>query len=422
MVEEKDIPVKRAVAASAGIRPEKSAGANVAVVCPNDYSTVNFCKGMLHEFKKSPGVRNVFVISDVYGENTNGHYARILESWGVKHIPLHIDRFMNPFADLLYLYRLYAIFSREDISVVVNISTKPNIYGTIAARLAGANRVLCSVWGMGRVFAERGGLASRALKFSLLGLYRLAFSLSTKVWFTNRNDFAYFVDRGIVKKEKTLLTKNYVSTDDYRPATLTGEGNSRLRRELGLRDEDKVVVMVGRMIWTKGVREFIDAAKLLKNELPGVKFILVGPEEKGSPDSIPGAYLEENRTSENFRWVGFWKDVKDIYVLSDLAVLPSYYKEGGYPRALTEPMSMAKPVIAADTVDCRSPVENGRNGYVVPAKDSGALARAISILMKDDAKRAEFGAYSRSKAVAEYDEKVIVRRVVGEFCPSLAGA
>jgi N,N'-diacetylbacillosaminyl-diphospho-undecaprenol alpha-1,3-N-acetylgalactosaminyltransferase len=388
---------------------------NVAVVCPNDYSTVLFCKGIVHEFKNNSHVHNTYVISDTYGENTNRYYTKIIQSWDVNHIHLRIDRFMSPVEDFRYLYRLYKILRHNKINVVVNISTKPNIYGTFAARLAGVNKVLCSVWGRGRVFVSRGDVKGLFLRVFVLGLYRLAFALSSKVWFTNIGDFNYFVDRRIVSKNKTIITKNYVNTDDYFPMTLTEEQSSRLRSELELKTDDKVVIMVGRMIWTKGVKEFIEASKLLKDKLAKVKFILVGPEEQGSPDSIPHAYLEENRKSENFMWVGFRRDVKDLYAISDVAVLPSYYKEGGYPRALTEPMAMGKPVIAADTVDCRSPVENGVNGYLVPVRDPSALANAIEMLMKDNVKREKFGAYSRVKAKAEYDEKVVVKQVIDAF-------
>ena len=394
---------------------------NVAIVFPNDQSAFIFGKGLLRGFKDNSEVKNVYVISDIFGENTNGYYAKIVESWGVKHIPLKMARFISPLEDIRYLFGLYRILRRNRINVVINAATKPNIYGPIAAKLAGVDRVLCSVWGRGRIFTQRDGLKGKLLRFVLLKLYRLACALSTKVWFTNKSDLDYFVEHRIVSINQTILTKNFVDIDDYSPMKLPEETHSRLKRELELRDEDQVVIMVGRMLWAKGVREFVDAAKLLKDSLPKVKFILVGPKEKDSLDTVPQSYLQKNGKSENFLWPGFRTDMKDLYALSEIAVLPSYYKEGGYPRALIEPMAMGRPVIAADTPDCRGPVEHGRNGFLVPIKDPTALAGAISILMKDDLKRKEFGSYSRIKAKAEYDETVISQQVLGEFCPSLMG-
>jgi N,N'-diacetylbacillosaminyl-diphospho-undecaprenol alpha-1,3-N-acetylgalactosaminyltransferase len=235
------------------------------------------------------------------------------------------------------------------------------------------------------------------------------------VWFTNINDYNYFIAHKTVPRRKTVLTKNYVNADDYRPYTLPNERLTLLRQELNLSGHDKMAIMVGRMIWAKGVREFIEASKILQGKMPNAKFILVGPEEATSPDAVPTEYLQEACMSRNFKWLGFRKDVKDLYSISDLAVLPSYYREGGYPRALTEPMAMGKPVIAADSEDCRNPVEHGKNGYLVPIKDSRALADAIESLMRDDQKREQFGLYSRLKVEREYDEKVIVKYVVDAF-------
>ena len=110
----------------------------------------------------------------------------------------------------------------------------------------------------------------------------------------------------------------------------------------------------------------------------------------------------------NFFWLGFQEDVKAFYAVSQLAVLPSYYNEGGYPRALLEPMSMGRPIIAADTDGCRGTVEEGENGFLVPPRDSNALARGIALIMDDDDLRQRMGQYSREKACRDFDEKRIV--------------
>ena len=387
---------------------------NIALVCPDDLSVVLFCKGIIEELRAGTQ-SELYVISDIYGENTGGYYSDIIKSWGVHHIPLKMDRHIAPVADMKYTVNLYRIFKKLRINIVVNISTKPNIYGSIAAKLAGINKCLCSVWGRGTAFLEENGFKGNMLRIVLSGLYSISFRLSSKVWFTNINDYNYFIAHNTVPRQKTILTKNYVNSDDYNPDPLPYEKLVFLRNELKLNARNKIVIMVGRMIWAKGVGEFIEASKILADKMPDVKFILVGPEERRSPDAIPVKFLEEAGKSGNFRWLGFRKDVKDLYSISDLAVLPSYYKEGGYPRALTEPMAMEKPVIAADSEDCRNPVEHGKNGYLIPVKDPRALAEAIESIMRDDNMREQFGRYSRLKVQREYDEKVIVKSVIDEF-------
>ena len=389
-------------------------GLRIAIVCPDDISIVLFCKGIIQAFQAN-GANRIYVISDILRQDADGRYAATIRSWGVDHIPLEFYRFFNPLRDLRYTISLFRIFRNEKVDFVMNISTKPNIFGTIAARCANVQKITSSVWGMGAAFVESHRAKMKLLNGTLQFLYWIAFRLNTKVWFTNETDYNYFLLHGVLPKRKGLLTKNYVSTDDYAPLSVSEEQVSGLRQTLGLKSSDRVVIMVGRMSWAKGVKEFVDAAAILENKLPHVKFILVGPMDEGSPDSIPERYLRESEKNENFRWIGFRNDVKELYAISELAVLPSYYREGGFPRGLTEPMSMGKPIITTDSVHCKGTVEEGKNGYLVPIKDSKALANAIEKLMVDEDKRREFGLYSRKKAVKEFDEKVIVPKVINEF-------
>jgi N,N'-diacetylbacillosaminyl-diphospho-undecaprenol alpha-1,3-N-acetylgalactosaminyltransferase len=384
-----------------------------ALICPDDLSIVLFCKGIIDELKGRGA--QVFVLSDIFNGQGERSYFKEVQSWQVEHIPLKIERSFKLGADVSFFLALYGTIRRKRLDVIINISTKPNVFGTIAGRLAGVQKILCSVWGRGSVFVEEKGMKNRLRKYCLLALNLIAYRLSTRVWFTNRNDFNYFLQRRIVSKAKTILTKNYVSAEEYFPYQIPEEKLINYRREFGLRETDRVVVMVARMIWPKGVREFAEAAAIIKETMPEVKFILVGPEERNMGGAVPLSYLEEKNRTGNFLWVGFRDDVKDLYALADIAVLPSYYKEGGYPRGLTEPMAMGKPVIATDSADCRGPVEDGKNGYLVPIKDARALSDAISVLMKDDKKREEFGKYSRQRVEREFDERIIVQQVIDEF-------
>jgi len=163
------------------------------------------------------------------------------------------------------------------------------------------------------------------------------------------------------------------------------------------------------------VREYVEAAGILRKELPDLKFLLVGPEDVGSSDRVPHSYLSDSEQNKNFMWLGFRRDVKELYSISDVAAYPSYYREGGYPRGLTEPMAMNKPVITTDSIHCSGTVEDGRNGFVVPIRDSTALADAIRRIISDDELAKNFGDYSRMKAVNEFDETTVIRQVVQQI-------
>jgi N,N'-diacetylbacillosaminyl-diphospho-undecaprenol alpha-1,3-N-acetylgalactosaminyltransferase len=385
----------------------------IALVAPLDLSFVLFCKGIVDNLNEINDIELV-LISDVHGKDN--YCSNIIKKWNVKFIPIKCHRYVNLIKDLNYIFSLYKIFKKEKFDAVINIATKPNIYGSIAGHFANVNKIFCSVWGRGSVFVDnKKSVKEKLIKFILLKLYKRAFNVCSKVWFTNQYDLNYFKSVKLIDNNKIILTKNYVPTDDYAPYILSHHREVVLRNELKMKKEDKLVVMVGRLIWAKGVREFVESSKILKDKLPWLKFVFIGPVEKGISDVVPESYLRENEKTGNFIWTGFRKDVKDIYALADLAVLPSYYKEGGYPRALTEPMSMGKPIIAADSPDCRGPVEHEKNGYLIPIKNSKALADGIEKIMLDDSLRETMGKYSRKKAVRDFDEKMIVHDVLSKM-------
>ena len=113
------------------------------------------------------------------------------------------------------------------------------------------------------------------------------------------------------------------------------------------------------MSWAKGIRQFCESSDALRNKYPEVKFLMVGQEDTGSPDSVPKAFIENYQKYENFKHLGYRIDIKELYSICYLAVFPSYYREGGWPRGLTEPMAMGKPVITTDNVHCSGAVIDG---------------------------------------------------------------
>ena len=349
----------------------------IAFVTPDDLSTIIFCKTFAAMLKELGGF-DVCTISAI------GRYQAELASVASRHIAVDMERFVEPVNDLRYFLTLYRIFRRERFDLVVTFTTKPNIYGALAARRARIPGIVVAVRGLGQAFNDSRSVRGWALRYVVGRLYRASCRASRRVWFTNPNDRAYFVSRGIVDSDKTFVTRNAIDLQDFSMEALDEERRRTLRTELGLTADSRVVIMVARMIRPKGVREFAEAARLLRHRRPSIKFLLVAPLEPDSPHAIPESYIRDMERQANLAWLGFRKDVRDLYALAHLAVLPSYYKEGGYPRALLEPMALGKPVIAADTDDCKGPVEEGKNGFLVPTRDPGALADRIERILSDD--------------------------------------
>jgi len=340
------------------------------------------------------------------------NYIEQIDKLAVRHYPVRMSRYVDPFSDIECFCAVYRICCREKFDVVINFTTKPNVLGAVAARLAGVEKVVCAVRGLGGPFLPQTNLKGRLLQIVVKSLYRLACRMSDTVWFTNQGDMDYFLNSGLVDKEKAVKTTNALDISEYSQDRVDEDELIRLRKELSLNVEDKVVVMVGRMIWSKGIREFIEAAESLKSERPDLKFILIAPEEQGHPDEVPATFIREKGKMDNFVWLGFRKDVKNLYALSDLAVLPSFYNEGGYPRALLEPMAFGKPVITTDLPQCRGPVEQGRNGYLIPPRNSRALKEAVLSIVGNDQLRRTMGVYSRKKIEQEFDDRLVVEEIL----------
>jgi len=386
----------------------------IAIISPDDFTIVCFCGEIVRALQKHDNSK-IYVISDIHKGHAFGYYTKIMKEWNIEHIYTSYYRFLNPLKDLRYFFSLYRILKREKMDMVISISTKPNVYGSVAAWFAKVDKIVCSVWGMGLVFAERSGFKNKLLKLTVKLLYRLAGRVSDKIWFTNQIDYDFFLSQNLVSKEKSILTKFFVNTDEFSMSSVDNAEIATLREECGIQDQDKVVVLVARMSWAKGIKEFIEASEILRTELPNLKFLLVGPEDTGSSDGVPASYIKENEKFDNFKWLGFRQDVRELYALSDLAVYPSFYREGGYPKGLTEPMSMGKPLVTTDSIHCRGTVDDGKNGYIVPIKDSKALAKAIAEIIRDETRLREFGKNSRLKALNEFDEKKIVRELIQEI-------
>jgi len=380
----------------------------IAFVAPDSLSIVIFCSTFSRILKES-GEDKIFSICDV------DQFQVDMELLPMQNFYIPMNRYSNFFSDVIYFWNLFRLFRQNNFDVVITFTTKPNIYAVIAARLAGVAKVVMAVRGLGRTFSEPISFKDSSLHFAVKTLYRLSSFACNKVWFTNINDKQYFLSQNMVNEKKIIMTKNAVDITKWSPKNISNERLSLLRDELRVSDDNIVILMIARLVWSKGIREFIEAATILSAQNPNLKFILVAPHEENSLDAVPVSYVRDAEKNGGFKWLEFRKDIFDLCSLCDLAVLPSYYKEGGYPRALLEPMSLGKPVIAADTKDTRSPVLDGENGFLVPPKNTAKLVERIIEICSDKEMRKRFGEKSLSLIQKEYDDKKVVLKILSEI-------
>lgn len=380
----------------------------VALIINDDFSMWQFRKGLISALAGKG--------FDVYVITPSGPYVGKIESLDVSHIAIPMQRFISPLKDLLLLLRFYKVFRKFKFDIVHTMTIKPNLYGTFAAKLAGIKKVVGLVSGGGYVLSETVSFKQRLLKLIACNMYRLASRCSDRVWFQNGDDLSYFVKNRLIPESKALLIKSGgINLDEYSVDIICEATLNGLRQELKLSDSTISITMVSaRMVWSKGVKEFIMASEVLAEKYPNVVFILVAPLDRESPEAVPEEYLISHK-SKNLKIIPtFRSDVKEIMALSDIIVLPSYYREG-VPRTLLEALALSKPVVTTNNVGCKEVVEDGKNGFIVPIKDHIFLANALEKLILDKEIRQKFGMHSREKAKNEFSEKEIVGRIITEL-------
>jgi glycosyltransferase involved in cell wall biosynthesis len=325
-------------------------------------------------------------------------WARI-EGAGAEPVQISLDRTgMHPVRDMMDAARLTRTLRRLKPDAVFSYFIKPIIYGSVAARKAGVPRRFALMAGMGYVFTlgPRPSRRRRLLRAMVIRLYRRAFRACERVFFHNRDDLDEMVALGLLPREKAvLLTGTGVDLDHFRPAPPV---------EQPLR-----FLLVARLLREKGIEEYVAAGRALKARRPGLEFHLAGGVDP-SPGGLTQDWVETCVRDGVIAWHGHVNDIRPHIAGSSVYVLPSYRE--GKPRSTQEAMAMARPVITTDAPGCRDTVEEGVNGFLVPARDSLALAAAMERFAAHPHLIRTMGAASRRLAEERFDVRKINRTIL----------
>lgn len=332
--------------------------------------------------------------------------AARLTALGVEMVPIEMDnQGTSPWRDAkLFLAYLRAL-RRIRPAVFLGYTAKPNIYGSLAAQLLGIP-VINNVSGLGTAFISDGPLTKL-----LSGLYRLAFRRSRTVFFQNPEDRDLFVAKAIVTPgQAKLLPGSGIDLAHFAPDA--GEPKPA---------QGFAFLLVGRLLWDKGVREYVEAARIVRAARPGVQFRLLGFLDVANRSAVPRSNVERWVAEGLIDYLGETDDVRPAIAASDCVVLPSYRE--GLPRTLLEASAMAKPLIATDVPGCRHIVEDGRNGFLCAVRDSKSLADAMMRMVDlDEAARRGLGRQARARVEAEFDQRLVVDAYLEAIDEALARA
>jgi glycosyltransferase involved in cell wall biosynthesis len=332
--------------------------------------------------------------------NENGKSALIRAAGlGFIGVPLK-RRGLNPLVEARTVRAILAAYRELRPTLVHHVGLKPVLYGSLAARLAGLRSVVNAPVGMGFVFTSR-SLKSRLLR----PLVRLALRLfmnpsGSKVVFENGDDLANLVEEGAVRPQDAVLIRGSgIEVADYKPA-IESPG-------------PPIVALISRMLWDKGVGEFVEAARMLRADRISARFWLVGATDPQNPAAISEGQLRKWRDEGAVEWLGQRDDIPAILARSQIACLPSYRE--GLPRSLLEAMAAGLPIVSTDVPGCREAVRHGENGLLVPARDSVALAAGLRLLIEDPALRRRFGVAGRRRAEHEFASSIVIAQTLAVY-------
>ncbi|WP_027058129.1 glycosyltransferase family 4 protein [Mesorhizobium loti] len=363
----------------------------IVISINTSWNVVNFRKGLI-EALRARGY-------DVVVVAPRDEYSSAITDMGCRYVDIEMDNSgTSPVRDLALLWRYWRILRRAKPLVFVGFTIKPNVFGSLAANLNGIP-VINNISGLGTVFV-RGGLLQRIAK----ALYRLALARSKVVFFQNDDDRMLFVDGRLVRKEQTAL--------------LPGSGVDLVRFSPSSRKSPRsgpiVFLLVARLLWDKGVGEFIEAARLVRLKVPAARFQLLGFLDVENRTAVSRAQVEQWVEEGLVEYLGTTDDVRPFLDAADCVVLPSYRE--GTPRSLLEAAAMGRPLISTNVPGCKEVVHHAVNGFLCKVRDADDLAGSmIEFAAMNGASRDRMGIESRKKVERQFSETIVVERYMRQI-------
>ena len=334
-----------------------------------------------------------------------GEYGARLRALGLRWEPVPMDRrSLNPLREAAVLVHLWRLFRRERPDLVHGFTIKCAVYGSLAARAAGVPARVNAVTGMGYVFTSTDAKA-RALRPLVRLLMRAALDgRDARLILQNPDDVAVFEQARLVAPGHIrLIPGSGVDCVRFAPSESVGRGHAPDADTPPFR-----VLLAARLLWDKGLAEFVNAARRLHAEGRAIDFLLAGDPDPGNPAAVPEATVHDWVAEGLLHWLGHVDDMPALFASVDVVVLPSYRE--GLPKGLIEAGACALPLVTTDVPGCREVVTDGVDGLLVPVRDAGALATAIARLHDDPVLAARLGAAARQHALDEFDERIVIAR------------
>ena len=314
-------------------------------------------------------------------------------SEGVSFTELKLNLYSkNPILEARTILQLIYLYRKIKPDFIFHYTIKPNIYGSLAASFVKTKSII-SITGLGQLFNFGNVILQRMVLF----FYKKACNNSDMVWFLNESDRNVFLEKGLVDIEKTeVLPSEGVNTSHYKPQKRDEVKNDYTR-----------FLFVGRMLWEKGITEFVEAARIIQQDRKDTRFEILGLMDTSNPNAVSFDNIKAWESEGIVNYLGESPDVRPYIAACDCVVFPSFYREG-MSRVLLEAGAMEKPIITTDNVGCKEAVLKDRSALIVKTRNIGDLVEKINTflsLSEDD--RSLMGRQGRKYVVENFDQSII---------------
>jgi len=336
-----------------------------------------------------------------------GQHRERIEAEGFKLIPIGLERkSRNIFREITSIFEIVKIYRKEKPDIVHHVAMKPVLYGSIAACIVGVHHVVNALAGLGYVFTSR-NIIAQFLRFFIVKLFQFLLNREgSRLILQNDNDCFLLTQSCRTDKEKICLIRGSgVDTTVFHP----------FPKFSGI----PVVILASRMLWDKGVGDFVEAVRLLKKRQVVARFVLVGDTDLHNPNAVPRLALQEWSSAGIVEWWGKKEDMADVFARATIFCLPSFYGEG-VPKVLLEAAACGLPIITTDTPGCRDVVRNEENGLLVPIQSVPDLANALQRLVKDPELCRRMGVIGREIVLKEFAVEKVVAQTLALYEKTLS--
>lgn len=355
------------------------------------WNIINFRLGLLKALQKDGFDIVVLAPKDKYSE--------LFEEQGFQYYEIEMNnKGTNPVEDFKLIISYYKVLKKIKPDLILNYTIKPNIYGTIAASLLNIPTIN-NIAGLGTLFVKE-NFVTKIAKY----LYKYSQSKAKFIFFQNNEDYDLFIAEKLVDKNKCgILPGSGVDTNKFVPI-LNEKKDDKLR-----------FLLISRMLWDKGVGQYVEVARELKKKYPNIEFQLLGFLDVSNKSAISKEQMDIWVKEGIVNYLGTSDNVKSEISQSDCIVLPSFYREGT-PRTLLESASMAKPIITTNNIGCKDVVDHNINGYLCEIKNSKDLEVQIEKMINlSEEERVNMGKKGREKIINQFDETIVIEKYLKEI-------